>query len=75
MDYTAYHPIHGQQLRSKIMTKYKVMIRGTVTKTIEVEANDAAEAEENANEMFNLSYDGRDEQYEQDSINTEEVVL
>jgi hypothetical protein len=57
------------------MTKYKVMIRGTVTKTIEVEANDAAEAEENANEMFNLSYDGRDEQYEQDSINTEEVVL
>ena len=57
------------------MTKYKVMIRGTVTKTIEVEANDAAEAEENANEMFNLSYDGRDEQYEQDSISTEEVVL
>ena len=56
------------------MTKYKVMIRGTVTKTIEVEANDAAEAEENANEMFNLSYDGRDEQYEQDSINTEEVL-
>lgn len=58
-----------------MMAKYKVMIRGTVTKTIEVEANDAAEAEENANEMFNLSYDGRDEQYEQDSINTEEVVL
>jgi len=57
------------------MTKYKVMIRGTVTKTIEVEAPDAAEAEENANEMFNLSYDGRDEQYEQDSISTEEVVL
>ena len=57
------------------MTKYKVMIRGTVTKTIEVEANDAAEAEENANEMFNLSYDGRDERYEQDSIHTEEVVL
>ena len=57
------------------MAKYKVMIRGTVTKTIEVEANDAAEAEENANEMFNLCYDGRDEQYEQDSINTEEVVL
>lgn len=54
------------------MAKYKVMIRGTVTKTIEVEANDAAEAEENANEMFNLSYDGRDEQYEQDSIHTEE---
>ena len=61
--------------RGSLMTKYKVMIRGTVTKTIEVEANDAAEAEENANEMFNLSYDGRDEQYEQDSINTEEVVL
>ena len=57
------------------MAKYKVMIRGTVTKTIEVEANDAAEAEENANEMFNLSYDGRDERYEQDSIHTEEVVL
>ena len=57
------------------MAKYKVMIRGTVTKTIEVEANDAAEAEEEAHEMFNLSYDGRDEQYEQDSINTEEVVL
>ena len=61
--------------RGSLMTKYKVMIRGTVTKTIEVEANDAAEAEENANEMFNLSCDGRDEQYEQDSINTEEVVL
>ena len=57
------------------MAKYKVMIRGTVTKTIEVEANDAAEAEENANEMFNLSCDGRDERYEQDSIHTEEVVL
>ena len=57
------------------MTKYKVIIRGTVTKTIEVEAPDAAEAEENANEMFNLTYDGRDEQYEQDSISTEEVVL
>ncbi len=46
------------------MTKYKVTIRGTVTKTIEVEANDASEAEEDANEMFNLSIDGRDEQYE-----------
>tara|TARA_R100001463_G_C3399177_1_gene207816 strand:- start:263 stop:439 length:177 start_codon:yes stop_codon:yes gene_type:complete len=56
------------------MTKYKVTIRGTVTKTIEVEANDASEAEEDANEMFNLSIDGRDEQYEQDSIHTEEVV-
>ena len=57
-----------------MMTKYKVMIRGTVTKTIEVEANDAAEAEEDAHEMFNLNCDGRDERYEQDSINTEEVL-
>jgi hypothetical protein len=57
------------------MTKYKVMIRGTVTKTIEVEANDAAEAEENANEMFNFCYDANYEKYEQDSINVEEVVL
>lgn len=62
-----------------LQKKYKVTIRGTITKTIEVEADDAAEAEEEAkeeaNELFNFSVDGRDEKYEQDLINIEEVVI
>lgn len=56
------------------MTKYKVIIRSLVTKTIEVEASDETKAEEQANELFTTNRDAFEERYEQETISIEEAV-
>lgn len=55
------------------MKTYQVTIRATVTKTYEVEADNADAACEEANSIFSvLNEDGIDENYQQEVIDIEE---
>lgn len=57
------------------MKTYEVTIRATVTKTYEVRAVDEESAEDLANDMFVVSYEGGvSERYGQDTLDVEEVL-
>lgn len=56
------------------MKTYDVVIRAVVTKTIRLDAETAAIAEEDANQIFSVASDGMDESYEQDTLSTTEVT-
>ena len=57
------------------MKTYEVTIRATVTKTYEVRAVDEKSAEDLANDMFVVSYEGGvSERYAQDTLDIEEIV-
>ena len=57
------------------MAKYKVTIRATVTKTIEVDALGLEEANEQANEMFTTNCDAAKERYEQETVSIENIEV
>tara|TARA_R110002020_G_scaffold67187_1_gene176633 strand:+ start:450 stop:629 length:180 start_codon:yes stop_codon:yes gene_type:complete len=57
------------------MAKYKVTIRATVTKTIEVDALGLEEADEQANEMFTTNCDKAKERYEQETVSIENIEV
>jgi len=71
MDYTAYHPIHGQQLRSKIMTDIKVLsgddltnlIHSTVKAWAEEEAHTNADNDRHADDRYVPFLDDADDRY------------
>jgi len=50
------------------MNEYEVVIQATITKTITVLATDFEHASQVANEDFNPSQDGHEEDYTQDAI-------
>lgn len=50
------------------MNTYKVTIRATVTKTIDVEANHEQSAIDEAHETFSVLNDGLDENYDQETL-------
>ena len=54
------------------MKTYAVTIKATIIKTIEVEADDADKAANEAHELFTVECDG-DETYMQDTLDIEEV--
>ena len=54
--------------------KYRVTIRATVTKTVEVEAENESEATEIAHQEFSVLNDGDEEKYEQDTVNVQSVL-
>ncbi len=56
------------------MSTFKVQIKATIIKTIEVEADNEETAIEEAFETFDTSCDGNEEKYEQDVLNVEEVA-
>lgn len=57
------------------MKTYEVTIRATVTKTYEVRAVNEESAEDLANDMFVVSYEGGvPERYAQDTLDIEELV-
>ena len=55
------------------MKEYDVTIQAVVTKTIRVTAEDESEAYEFASELFSVTSDKYDEDYEQDALNIAEV--
>ena len=54
------------------MTTYYVTIKASVTKTIEVEADNQEKAEAEPHEEFSVLCDSSEENYEQDTIKTKE---
>lgn len=54
------------------MNQYNVTIRAVITKTMQVMAEDAGEAEEIAHQEFTVDCDG-DEDYSQDVLGCEEI--
>ena len=50
------------------MKTYNITIRASITKTITIEADSEEKAEELAHEQFSVLHDGRDENYQQDTI-------
>ena len=55
------------------MKSYAITIRATVTKTIEVDAENEADAMEQANELFSVQCDDIEEDYHEEVIAFEEV--
>ena len=55
------------------MKTFDVVVRAIITKTIRLDAETAALAAEEANQIFSVASDGMDESYEQDTLSTEEV--
>ena len=55
------------------MKTYAITVRATVTKTYEIEAESRDEAVETAHEIFSTSSDGVDEDYQQETLDVEEV--
>lgn len=56
------------------MKTYQITIRATITKTMEVEAEDREQAEIEAHESFSVLNDDNDESYEQDTLEITEVT-
>ena len=57
------------------MSKFAVMIRGTVRKTIEVEADNEEDAIEQAHETFTVApEDGVDEAYNQETVEVNKIA-
>jgi hypothetical protein len=50
------------------MKTYSITIRATVTKTLQVQADNEQDAVEMANEEFSVENDHNDENYEQDLL-------
>lgn len=55
------------------MNIYRVTITAKITKTIEVEAESEDQADEEAHQSFSVLNDGKDEAYEQDTVEIYEV--
>ena len=55
------------------MKKYAVTIRARITKTITVEAEDQDQAIWFAHDAFNVLNDDHDEDYEQETVDMEEI--
>ncbi len=50
--------------------KFKVKIRGTITKVLEIDAEDESKATEQAHEQFSTDFDG-EETYNEEILNIE----
>ena len=55
------------------MKNYTVEIRAVVRKIIPVEADNATGAEEKAHELFDVAYDEYEVEYDQSTLNCDEV--
>ena len=56
------------------MPEYDVIIKGSVTKTIRVLADNEDEATVDAHSLFTVANEGKDENYEEETISVDKIA-